>query len=96
MTILNSIFLRQNDDLQRQESGATRTGESIKEMTATNARGKDDNGDSDVVKSNKRGCLGLTGLLPFLSDCKRARTSCKLQKTPRKFSKSASEVPSSA
>ncbi|OAY41740.1 hypothetical protein MANES_09G125800v8 [Manihot esculenta] len=42
-----------NDDLQRQESGATRTGESIKEMTATNARRKDDNGDSDVVKSHK-------------------------------------------
>ncbi|KAF2306687.1 hypothetical protein GH714_020443 [Hevea brasiliensis] len=46
-----------NEDLQRQESGARRTGESIMEMTTIKARGKDDDCDSDMVKPNKRGCL---------------------------------------
>ncbi|KAJ9185590.1 hypothetical protein P3X46_005202 [Hevea brasiliensis] len=85
-----------NEDLQRQESGARRTGESIMEMTTIKARGKDDDCDSDMVKPNKRGCLDLTGLLPFFGACKRARRSCKLQKTRTKFNEPASEVPSSA
>ncbi|EEF42369.1 lysine-specific demethylase JMJ706 [Ricinus communis] len=68
-----------------------RTITSTKETAEIKVRGEDDNGDFDMVKPDS------TGLLPFLmSGCKRARTGCKLQKTPTKFGKSASEVPSSA